>query len=73
MKKKSAPAKGDHVTWSTSNGQTEGTVIEKVTKPTKIKNFTVNATQDDPKLVVKSSKSGAKAAHRPDALKKIEP
>ena len=62
--------KGDKVTWETSQGKTEGRVVKKQTSDTKIKSHTVRATKDDPQLIVESSKSGKRAAHKPDALEK---
>jgi len=62
--------KGDKVTWETSQGKTEGRVVKKQTSDTQIKSHTVKATKDDPQLIVESSKSGKRAAHKPDALKK---
>ena len=61
---------GDKVTWSTSQGKTEGTVEKKQTTATKIKSHSVKASKDDPQYIVKSKKTGAKAAHKPDELKK---
>ena len=62
--------KGDKVAWKTSQGETHGTVEKKVTSKTKIKGHEVKASKDDPQFVVKSAKTGAKAAHKPGALKK---
>ncbi|MFL5844621.1 MAG: DUF2945 domain-containing protein [Solirubrobacteraceae bacterium] len=62
--------KGDKVAWSTSQGETDGKVAKKLTSPTKIKGHEVKASQDDPQYLVESSKTGAKAAHKPGALKK---
>jgi hypothetical protein len=62
--------KGDHVTWNTSQGETHGVVERKVTAPTKIKTHKVEASKDNPEYIVKSDKSGDKAAHKPGALKK---
>lgn len=61
---------GDHVTWDTSQGKTEGTVEKKLTATTKIKGHTAKPTKDDPQYLVKSDKTGAKAAHKPTELKK---
>lgn len=66
-------AKGDKVTWSTSQGDTHGTVERKLTKPTDIKGHHVAASKGNPEYLVKSSKSGATAAHKPTALKKTRP
>lgn len=62
--------KGDDVTWKTSNGETDGHVVDTVIKPIKIKNNEVKASKDNPKVVVESDKTGAKAAHKPDTLHK---
>lgn len=61
---------GDKVSWATSRGETDGTVVKKQTTPTKIKGHTVAASEDNPEYIVKSDKSGKTAAHKPDALKK---
>ncbi|WP_313602767.1 DUF2945 domain-containing protein [Rhizobium sp.] len=62
--------KGDTVAWETSQGETIGKVIKKQTSPTKIKGHDVKASKSDPQIIVESSKSGSKAAHKPSALKK---
>lgn len=62
--------KGDKVEWSSSQGTIEGTVERKLTKPTDIKGHHVAASPDHPEYLVKSDKTGAAAAHKPDALKK---
>lgn len=61
---------GDKVSWSGGGTSTEGAVEKKITGTTKIKGHTAKATKDDPQYVVKSSKTGAKAAHKPDELKR---
>ncbi len=61
---------GDKVEWDTSQGKTHGTVEKKITSATKIKGYTAKASKDDPQYLVKSDKTGAKAAHKPDELKK---
>lgn len=62
--------KGDLVTWKTSQGKTEGKVVKKQTSDTKIKGHKVNASKAAPQIIVESSKSGKRAAHRPEALDK---
>jgi hypothetical protein len=64
--------KGDKVEWETSQGKTKGEIEKKLTKPTKIKSHKVAASKDNPEFLVKSSKSGKVAAHKPSALKKIK-
>ena len=63
--------KGDTVEWNTSQGKTRGKVIKKVTSPMKIKEHKVAASKENPEYLVESSKSGDKAAHKPEALKKV--
>ena len=62
------PKKGDKVSWKSHGGEAHGTVEKKQTSDTKIKGHTVKASKEDPQLIVKTDK-GAKAAHKPDALK----
>ncbi len=62
--------KGDKVAWNTSQGETKGEVVKKQTGPTKIKGHEVKASKDEPQFIVKSDKTGATAAHKPEALKK---
>ena len=62
---------GDKVKWGYAGGETEGTVEKKVTSETKIKGHVAKATKDEPQFVVKSAKSGKKAVHKPEDLKKI--
>ncbi len=62
--------KGDKVTWGTPQGETKGVVEKKITSKTKIKGHTAKPTKDDPEYLVKSGKTGAKAAHKPKELKK---
>lgn len=62
--------KGDKVSWQSSQGRVNGKVVKKQTGPTKIKGHKVAASKSDPRYIVQSRKTGAKAAHRAGALKK---
>ncbi len=62
--------KGDKVEWSSHGGKAEGKVEKKLTEDTKIKGQKIRASKEDPRYMVKSEKSGGKAAHKPGALKK---
>lgn len=62
--------RGDHVEWKTSQGKTQGVVEKKQTRATHIKDHKVAASADDPQYIVKSDKTGNKAAHKPEALRK---
>lgn len=64
--------KGDHVKWNSSGNEIKGTIEKKLTEPTDIKSHHVAASEENPEYLVKSDKSGKKAAHKPDALEKIE-
>ena len=61
---------GDRVRWNTSQGETHGKVVRKLTSDTKIDDHQVRASEDDPQYLVESDKTGARAAHKPDALTK---
>ena len=67
--------KGDRVAWDTPQGKTTGRVVEKLTSDERVgnpgqKGTKVSASEDDPRYVVESDKTGKRAAHRPDALER---
>jgi len=62
---------GDRVSWNTSQGTTRGKVVERLTSDTKIQEHQVRASEDDPQYLVESEGTGARAAHKPDALTKL--
>ena len=61
---------GDKVAWETPQGETQGKVVRKLTRKTRIKGHVARPTADDPEYLVRSDKTGAEATHKPDALKK---
>ena len=63
---------GDKVSWNSSQGKVNGTVQKKLTAPTDIKTHHVAASPDEPQYLVKSTATGQKAAHKPEALKKTK-
>ena len=63
---------GDRVEWNTSQGTTRGRVKRKLTERTEIKDHDVAASPENPQFLVVSDDSGAEAAHKPDALRKVE-
>ena len=67
---KASLKKGDQVEWETSQGTTGGTVKKKLTSPTRIKGHRVAASEDNPEYLVESEKSGKRAAHKAESLKK---
>lgn len=60
---------GDRVSWNTSQGETSGKVVRKITAKTKIKGHTAKPSPSNPEYLVQSDRGG-KAAHKPSALKK---
>ena len=64
--------KGDKVEWNTSQGKTKGTIKKKLTSTTKIKGHKAAASKAKPEFLVESEKTGKKAAHKAEALKKTK-
>ena len=62
---------GDRVEWNTPQGKTQGTVKKKLTSETEVGGHKVKASEDDPRYLVESEKSGKEAAHKPDSLSKV--
>ena len=62
---------GDRVEWNTPQGKTRGTVRKKLTSDTQVGGQKITASEDDPRYLVESEKSGKEAAHKPDALSKV--
>lgn len=62
---------GDRVSWSTSQGRTQGTIEERRTKDFQFDNQKFHASDDEPAFIVKSEKTGATAAHKGSALQKL--
>jgi Hypervirulence associated proteins TUDOR domain len=60
--------KGDHVQWESSGGTSKGKVVRKLTEPTDIHDFHVAAS---PRYLVESESSGKQAAHKPEALTRV--
>ena len=61
---------GDRVEWNTPQGKTRGTVKKKLTFETEVGGQKINASEDDPRYLVESEKSGKEAAHKAGALSK---
>jgi hypothetical protein len=62
---------GDKVEWHSSQGTVRGTVKKKLTAHTAIKGHEVAASAEHPEYLVTSDKTGAEAAHKGSALKKV--
>ena len=65
-------SKGDRVSWGTSQGRTQGHVVEKRVKDFEFAEQKFTASSDDPAYIVESEKTGAKAAHKGSALRKLK-
>jgi hypothetical protein len=63
--------RGDRVEWNTPQGKTRGTVKEKLTSDTQVGGQKVSASEEDPRYLVESAKSGKEAAHKGDALTRV--
>lgn len=63
--------KGDKVQWHSAQGTITGTVKKKLTAPTDIKGHHVAASPEHPEYLVVSDKTGAEAAHKAEALRKV--
>ena len=62
---------GDKVEWNTPQGMTRGTVKKKLTSETDVGGQKITASEDDPRYLVESEKSGKEAAHKGGALSKV--
>jgi hypothetical protein len=62
---------GDTVEWNTPQGKTRGMVKKKLTSSTEVGGQNINASEDDPRYLVESEKSGKEAAHKPGTLNKV--
>ncbi|QIG39878.1 DUF2945 domain-containing protein [Microbacterium sp. 4R-513] len=64
-------SKGDRVSWNTSQGRTQGKVVEKRTSDFQFDGQKFTASSDEPSYIVESEKSGERAAHKGSALRKL--
>lgn len=62
---------GDRVSWNTEQGRTRGRIVDRKTKDFQLAGHRFRASPDDPKFVVESEKSGKRAAHAAEALRKL--
>jgi hypothetical protein len=63
--------KGDRVSWNTSQGRTQGVVVERKTRDFQFAGQHFTASDDEPAFIVESEKSGDRAAHKGSALRKL--
>ena len=63
--------KGDRVSWNTSQGRTQGVVVDRKTRAFQFAGQHFTASDDEPAFIVESEKSGDRAAHKGSALRKL--
>jgi N-methylhydantoinase B/oxoprolinase/acetone carboxylase alpha subunit len=61
---------GDKVRWNTPQGATHGKVKRRLTSDTTVGGQKIAASADSPRYLVVSDKTGAEAAHKPEALER---
>jgi hypothetical protein len=61
----------DHVRWNTPQGETTGHITRVITSHTKLDGHEVAASKDEPHYEVESDKSGKRAVHKGDSLKRV--
>lgn len=61
------PKKGQQIHWKAMPGWVDGEVVEVLTKGKQVDGKSVKASEDDPKIVLKSNSSGKICVHKPDA------
>ncbi|MEJ7634920.1 DUF2945 domain-containing protein [Aeromicrobium sp.] len=60
---------GDKVSWETPQGRTHGRIVEKKTQDFQLAGQKFTASDNEPKFIVESDKTGARAAHAASALR----
>lgn len=61
---------GDHVSWNSRGKTVTGEVTKKIMERAEVAGRTVDASKDEPQYEVKSDKSGRRAVHKPESLRK---
>lgn len=62
--------KGDKVSWSSHGQNVPGKVKKKITGREEAAGRTVDASKDEPQYEVESDKSGRRAVHKPQSLRR---
>ena len=63
---------GEHVSWNSEAGRVSGRIIRVHTRDFDYKGYTHHATPDEPQYEIKSDKTDHIAAHKEEALTKID-
>lgn len=59
---------GDKVEWQVGQGTTLGTIQRRVTESTEVDGHAVDASDDDPRYLVKNDRTGKVTGHKPETL-----
>ena len=62
---------GDRVSWNTSQGRTRGRIAERKTADFQFDGQHFTASAEEPAFIVTSEKTGAQAAHKGSALRRL--
>ncbi|WBU39082.1 DUF2945 domain-containing protein [Homoserinibacter sp. YIM 151385] len=62
---------GGRVSWGTSQGRTQGKVVERKTADFTFEGQQFTASDEEPAFVVESEKTGARAAHKGSSLRPL--
>jgi hypothetical protein len=62
---------GDHVSWNSEAGRVSGVIRRKISAPIKFKGYTVRATREEPRYMIKSDRTDHVAVHKGSALRKL--
>jgi hypothetical protein len=62
---------GDRVSWNTSQGRTRGRIVERREADSEFDGQRFTASRDDPVFIIESEKTGARAAHKTGALRRL--
>ncbi|HVL48762.1 MAG TPA: DUF2945 domain-containing protein [Candidatus Thermoplasmatota archaeon] len=63
---------GDHVAWDHAQGTSEGRIVRIAKEPGTIEDFRYVASEDDPRYIVESGSTGARAAHKGEELREAD-
>ena len=68
---RSAFRSGDHVSWNSEAGRVKGVIEKKLVAATKLKGYTVRASEKEPQYVIVGDKTGHVAVHKGSALRRL--
>lgn len=63
---------GNRVSWNTSQGRTRGTIVERRVSDFEFDGQRFTASKEEPAFIVESEKTGARAAHKSGAFRRLK-